>query len=167
MRSLSHFKNTMTDKCLRLYLSVMTCPLAQKQARHTLLHTDTTSALSTKDDSVMLWTKRQDWEGIKNTLACLSEHTTARCPSPLVSCEDDGEKLTSLRFRGLSGSSGALGSRQISYGLWMSPPMQSRKLKRNTDPFSIRAAPEWREKAWSTDPVKMAGFYDAKKIKSR
>lgn len=99
---------------LRLYLSVMTCPLAQKQARHTLLDTDTTSARSTKDDSVMLWTNRQDCEGIKNTLACLSEHTTARCPSPQVSWEDDGEKWTSLRFRGLSGSSGALGSRQTS-----------------------------------------------------
>lgn len=134
----------------RCYLSVMTCPLAQKQAKHTLLQTVTTSALSTKDDSVMLWTKRQDCEGIRKTFACRSEHTTARCPSPQASWEDEGEKWTSLRFLGLSGSSGALGSRHISWGLWMSAPTQSKKLKRSTEPFSMSTAPGRKEDGGET-----------------
>lgn len=44
------------EMTMELNLRIMTCPLAQKQARHTLLETATTSARSTNDDSVMLCT---------------------------------------------------------------------------------------------------------------
>lgn len=75
---LHHSFPNLKQKKVKSNLKIMMCPLAQKQARHTLFETDTTSARSTKDDSVMLCTYRQACEGMKKTLACLSEHTTAK-----------------------------------------------------------------------------------------
>lgn len=125
-----------------LNLRIMTCPLAQKQARHTLLETATTSARSTNDDSVMLCTYKQACEGMRKTLAWRSEHTMARWPSPLASCEDDGEKLTNFLLRGRSESSEPCGSLHTSCALWIKAPVQSRKPKCRTEPFSIRTVPE-------------------------
>lgn len=130
-------------KRLPLYLKVIIWPLAQKQARQTLLLSATISPRSTKDVSVMFCLYAQFWVGSEITLACFSEHITAYWFS-LISWEEEGDTETGRRFFCFSFSSfssGTLSSFQGSDAGGIKQPVASRNAILKIAPFNLNIVP--------------------------